>query len=624
MSKRGIHVRKENEPTWGGAIMSAWAGLKPSLPVLIATDLMYKLLAYLAIAPAFVVLFRTLLRLSGNKVLSDIDIAYFLIGPFGWVCGILLGGIWLAIFALEQTSLLWILSKHRAVEHATMIDALRFAFANTSQVMRVTVRIISRSVLVVAPFAVIAFLSYDKLLTEFDINYYLKERPREFQTFVGIGCLLAVGLMAVSLRLFAGWFLALPLVLFEQTLPRRALAESQALMHGHRRSVVLSMVFLLIIVVVANSVVNTAIGLAGHFLIPAQVGSIALLAARIGGMLLVSAIAGMLIHLVTAIGFAGTMYQTYTTLSPAVVSAVDASHAAAAAPIASWPRLTARRLVLATVMIALGVTGIGYKLVSDVRFKDDLKVMAHRGASALAPENTLASYRQAIADGADWIEIDVQETADGEVVVVHDQDLMKLASNPVKVWQATRQELSTIDIGSWFDSQFSGERIASLREVLQLCKHQVGVNIELKYYGHDQQLEQRVVDIVEGEGMADHVMVMSLKPEGIAKMRSLRPQWKSGLLLSIHIGNLKEIEADFLAVNAEFASRSFVQKAHRAGKEVYVWTVDDPAEMSALMNRDVDGILTNRPDLARDVLRQRSTLSSSERLLAEISLWLGI
>ena len=159
MAKRGIHVHKENEPTWGGAIISAWAGLKPSLPVLIATDLMYKLLAYLAIAPAFVMLFRTLLRLSGNKVLSDIDIAYFLIGPFGWFCGILLGGIWLAIFALEQTSLLWILSKRRAVEHATMIDALRFAFANTSQVMRVTLRIISRSVLVVARFAVIAFLS---------------------------------------------------------------------------------------------------------------------------------------------------------------------------------------------------------------------------------------------------------------------------------------------------------------------------------------------------------------------------------------------------------------------------------------------------------------------------------
>jgi len=231
----------------------------------------------------------------------------------------------------------------------------------------------------------------------------------------------------------------------------------------------------------------------------------------------------------------------------------------------------------------------------------------------------MAAFRQAIKDGADWIEIDVQETADGEVVVVHDSDFMKLSKNPLKIWDASLDDLASIDIGTWFDSEFSSERVPTLAEVLRLCRDRIRVNIELKYYGHDQQLEQRVVDVVEAEGMADQIMVMSLKPEGIAKLKTLRPSWKCGLLLSVYVGKLQNIQADFLAVNANFATRNFINRAHKSGKQVYVWTVNDAAMMSRVLNRRVDGILTDRPELARQVLQQRSELTSAERLLTEIS-----
>ncbi len=152
-----------------------------------------------------------------------------------------------------------------------------------------------------------------------------------------------------------------------------------------------------------------------------------------------------------------------------------------------------------------------------------------------------------------------------------------------------------------------------------MCKDKVGVNIELKYYGHDQQLEQRVVEIVESEQMTDQIMVMSLKPEGIAKMKALRPNWQCGLLLSVYVGKLKNIEADFLAVNSTFATRNFVRRAHKSEKQVFVWTVNDAATMSQALNRNVNGILTDRPELAKQVLKQRSQMSSVERLLAELA-----
>jgi glycerophosphoryl diester phosphodiesterase len=123
--------------------------------------------------------------------------------------------------------------------------------------------------------------------------------------------------------------------------------------------------------------------------------------------------------------------------------------------------------------------------------------------------------------------------------------------------------------------------------------------------------------------MAKQVMVMSLKPEGVKKLKAIRPSWKCGVLMSVSIGNIQKFEADFLAVNAKFASRSFVNRVHKAGKQVFVWTVDDASAMTVLMNRGVDGILTNRPSRAKEVLRNRFELSGSERLLLEVAALLG-
>ncbi|MDM4017545.1 glycerophosphodiester phosphodiesterase family protein [Roseiconus lacunae] len=610
--------------SWREAVEDTWKMIAASKQSLVATDVTYKLLAYILITPLFVLLFRLLLRLSGNEVLSDLDIAHFLLGPFGWFCGIAIAAVWLAILAFEQASLMWILVQRQRGERAHMLDALRFAAEQAPGVLRVTVRLVTRLALVFAPFLVVAALTYRWLLTDFDINFYLTARPSEFWTAVAVGGALSVLLVSILLRLLSGWFLALPLVLFEQTPPQNALVESQRLVDGHRKHIVISIVILVGMVLIANSIATFTIGLLGRLLIPSSVGSLAFLAARVGSMLLASFLVGLIVQLLAVIGVTGTMLQSYLALSEKASDAIDHSSSPDMLRRSFLRHVTSRRLLTAGSVVAVLTTVSGYVLITAVRMADDVEIMAHRGASILAPENTMAAYRRAIDDGADWIEIDVQETADGRVVVVHDKDLMKLAGNPIKIWESSFDQLSSIDIGSHLDAKFSAERVATLTDVLRLCKDQIGVNIELKYYGHDQHLEERVVRIVEAEGMDDQVMVMSLKPQGVAKTKALRPDWKYGLLLSVYVGNLNKIDTDFLAVNAEFASRAFVKRAHRAGKEVYVWTVDDPAKMSMLMNRNIDGILTNRPDIARDVIRQRAELSSSERLLAEISVWLGL
>lgn len=266
---------------------------------------------------------------------------------------------------------------------------------------------------------------------------------------------------------------------------------------------------------------------------------------------------------------------------------------------------------------------IGVFAVKSVQVEDNVQIMAHRGSSAAAPENTLASIRQAIDDGADWVEIDVQETADGEVVVFHDSDFMKTAGRDLKIWDATVDDLDDIDIGSWFANDFHTERVPTLAEVLAVCKGKIKVNIELKYYGHNDQLEQRVADIVAAHDMDSQVKAMSLKLDGVKKMKSIRPDWAVGLLMSVHVGSVKDIEADFLAVNASSATRRLIRNAHANGKEVYVWTVNDGLTMSTMMSRGVDGLLTDNPALAQAVLQERARMSPPERLVFELAGLLG-
>ena len=124
--------------------------------------------------------------------------------------------------------------------------------------------------------------------------------------------------------------------------------------------------------------------------------------------------------------------------------------------------------------------------------------------------------------------------------------------------------------------------------------------------------------------MQNDIVLMSLKRDAVVKMKSLRPDWKVGLLMSVAAGNLSAIQADFFAVNARFADPAFIEHAHRLGKDVPVWTVNVAASMSQMISRGVDNIITDKPALARSVLQQRAEMSVPERLLLELGWVFGI
>ena len=178
---------------------------------LFLTDLLFKIIAVVVLTPLVAIAFRSFLSFSGNGLLADVDVAYFLLTPVGLAALIVVGALWLGIIALELATLMGVLACEPD-RKSVVLSSLRFALFKAWAVCQVAGRVIARALLLAAPFLVVAGLVYMSLLSEFDINYYLQERPPVFKLALGIGGLLAAGLAGVLIYATSGWLIALGVI----------------------------------------------------------------------------------------------------------------------------------------------------------------------------------------------------------------------------------------------------------------------------------------------------------------------------------------------------------------------------------------------------------------------------
>ena len=601
----------------------AWSDFQRTWPALIATDILYKVLAFALLTPLVGLALRLLVRTSGSSVLADTDILFFVLSPIGIVTLLVVGAVSLAIIALEQACLMTIGFGAVHDKRIRYADALRYGLRQAPRVLNLTARIVAKALLIAAPFLLAGGLVYLALLTKFDINYYLNERPPAFWAAAGLIGLIGLVLAVVLVPRLISWAYALPLLLFETVGAREALSASRDRVSGHRWTITWVLVGWGMGSVFFTALVLGAVGGLGRLVVPAVSGSMPLLVLAMGGVLALIYGANLFTSLVAACAFALVVVRLYEGLGEPREKDVDWEGADPLGTGREW-RVSMKSLVAILALAALVAGLVGGYLVDSIRWDTEVLVIAHRGAAGAAPENTLASVERAILDGADMIEIDVQETADGKVVVIHDSDLMKIGGVNLAIRDATYEQLQGIDVGSWFAPEFSDERVPSLEQVLELCKGRADVDIELKYYGHDKRLEESVVEVVERTEMTSQIVVMSLKYDAIQKVRRLRPDWTIGLLTAKAVGNLARLDADFLAVHAGMATPGFVRSAHAREKDVFVWTVNDPVQMATMVGRGVDGIITDEPALAREVLDVLEEMNVVERLMLEFSLWFGV
>jgi glycerophosphoryl diester phosphodiesterase len=259
-------------------------------------------------------------------------------------------------------------------------------------------------------------------------------------------------------------------------------------------------------------------------------------------------------------------------------------------------------------------------------------VIAHRGASIDAPENTLSAFELAIQQGADMLELDVRLSKDQEVIVFHDRSLKRTASQDYLLNQCTLLELKHFDAGAWFGPRFVGEEIPTLAEVLQMCAGRIMLNIEIKkdaVFRSEDLIEKKILALLEQYNMLGHVMISSFEPLALKRIKAREPQVSTALLYgnTLH-SNLRSklpvynyqafrwvlaVKADSLNLRYPLVTAASMRRSRETRIRMHPFTSDSVKSQKKLIRLGVDGIITNRPERLQQVLKKYSERIPAQR-----------
>ena len=518
------------------AIRQAADDVRATFLPLLQFDLIVVAVSALLFTPVLSWLFKRFVSSTGKNVLSDTEIASFLLSPLGISALVVMSVAFLALGIFSSAGFMQILYARTRNVQVQVLPTTVSTLLRLPRIAGLFAIIVCIVLALALPFLVAIFIFAVPLISEFDIYFYISTKPPEFWQAIAIAGGLVFVLVVIYIYFFIAWALALPVLLFRGWSPIDSLRESKRLVGGRRKQIA----GILISWILAVVAISAGLGLVGSWLagllVSIQTG-LAVTAALMGVLLLVNTVVGLIASFLALTSLNAILVRIYSNLAGAqekhVIGAAETDGV-----LAKIRRLPKAAWWCAGVATLATIAGFTWSLLKEVDLDAEVLVIAHRGSSLAAPENTMAAVELAIQEDSDYIEIDVQETSDGMVVVIHDADLKRIAGVPRPIADVRFEETRNLDIGSWFDPAFSDERLPTLRQVLDAAKGLAGVNIELKYSRREVNLTRRVLDVVSAAGAEDRVEYMSLSYDGTQELRRLDPGATVGFLSNVSIGNL--------------------------------------------------------------------------------------
>ncbi len=287
-----------------------------------------------------------------------------------------------------------------------------------------------------------------------------------------------------------------------------------------------------------------------------------------------------------------------------------------------------RAAVMTTLVFVTGMLNISYfnglyrgNISLNVGILSRTQITAHRGFSSAAPENTMYAFQEAVDIGSDYIELDVQLSADGEVVVIHDSKVDRTTDGKGKVADMTYAELQKLSAAYKYSSDevYFDAKIPLLSEVLEEVGDDILLNIEIKDTGNTALTTEKTVELVLEYGLESRCYITSFSYNVLKKVKQLEPKIKTGLIANTAATAFTRMEnVDAISINYLLATPSVINTAHQNGKRVFVWTVDNEDDMKKMIALGVDNIITNRPDRAAKLVYSRNIGSWVLNLLETI------
>lgn len=612
--------------------------LRDHLRPLIAYHLFFTLLASALLLPAITWVIRGLLAQLNRAVVTNDGLITLLFSPLGLV-GMLVGlGFTFLVIYWQQAGMLQVAVRPRDNHYRLALEALWLSTRRLPALAGLVILQVGTHLLLIAPFmAALAWL-YSAWLSGIDPYYLQRMRPSALWYFLACALpLIAIWAWAAA-WLYLRWLLALPLVALENCSPWRALKRSVSLTRGWRRSIGAA-VLLLLVIIVSLPLLATLLfdrlftpllwWLPEHnaVLVPAM------LAYLLGYVLITLAI--------TFVGIA-----TNALLSACLYMQLAHREARPASP---PDDINAGRLAWVVELSVLVFAGLqAWWILNSFEIRDHVAVIAHRGSSMVAPENTLAAIEQSLIDGADYIEIDVRLARDQQVMLYHDRSLARLTGDNREFGDLTREELSHYDVGSWFGDAFQNETIPGLDQALNAVRGKAGLMIDMKPLpGQEQALANAVIDALNAEsdvryrcwatqqnafdgytacGFPNALLAMrvaTMSPSLLHHIKTYAPELRVTLLAQLILpGTLNRRDFDALGLRHNRITEGEIRLARRYDYEIHAWTVNDRARMSTLIDLGVDAIITDYPDRLTALIQDRRELSDGAIMLVKLRNWL--
>lgn len=566
---------------------------------LVGFQICYGLGATLFFTPLVHLCLNALVRSGGDSAITNFDLASFFLSPTGLGFLAVAGLTGILSLRLQQAALFLLTADSEGSPWA----ALKGAFLRLKSLLTLTFIQLAALLALSLPLFTTIFLVWHFLLGQQDINYYTHAKPPSWYWALGVTGTFGLATVAVGVWVMARWVYTLPILLRSDESAWKSLRTSVQYTRGNWISPLFIVGgFWLLLWSVSNALIWLVFSL-GRWTILVSGDRLAL------SVLIVLCVFGTWGIVSLATGTVGPLFHSI--LINRIFDSTFSLSPNHFPQQTSKDRRLVRRVILAVVLGALiSVSFGGAWWLKRLDFSDPVKITAHRGSSAAAPENTLSALRQAMKDGADFSEIDVQTTKDGEVVLLHDRDLMRMGRDPRALASLTLRDLRKIDVGSPFGEAFRGERVPTLLEALELVRGRMGLNIELKYNLPDPTLAPRVADLLKKTGMLDQCVVTSLNYEALLQVKAIEPRLATGMIVTKALGDPTQLSVNFLSLNVGEVNRRLIRHARKNGLALHAWTVNDATTFERMADLGVNVVITDRPAELSALRRSRASLST--------------
>ena len=267
-------------------------------------------------------------------------------------------------------------------------------------------------------------------------------------------------------------------------------------------------------------------------------------------------------------------------------------------------KVTTIIVILILVPIEAMAFSIHSNTLFNIEFFYNTTATAHRGGSIAAPENTLSSFKEAILAQAEYIETDVQETKDGELILIHDSNFKRTTGVDKNVWEVDYDEVKKYDAGNYLNLDYYGEKIPTLDEAIKYVRGRCKLLIEIKLNGNESpDIIEKVIKVIKENRVENQCVIASMNKDVLKKVKELDSSFLTCYLTALAYGDFYTWDyVDIYGIESTFVTKSLINDIHNKGKQIFVWTVNDQDTMSKMIDLNVDSIITDDPFLVNDTI----------------------